>query len=127
VTEPARGAGGAPGYRMFLRDLEMIASVGVHPHEKIKPQRIRVSVELDVGPRAADAADTLDSVLSYEDLANAIRGIVAEGHVHLIETLAERIAHACLADRRAASVKVRVEKPDIFADAATVGIEIERP
>ena len=36
---------------MFLRDLELIASVGVHAHEKIKPQRIRVSIELNVGPR----------------------------------------------------------------------------
>lgn len=127
MTASGRGVVSAPGYRMFLRDLEMIASVGVHPHEKIKPQRIRVSVDLDVGPRAADATDTLDSVLSYEDLATAIRGIVAEGHVHLIETLAERIAQACLSDHRATSVRVRVEKPDIFADAATVGIEIERP
>ena len=115
------------GYRMFLRDLEMIASVGVHPHEKIKPQRIRVSVELHVKPRPAGAPDTLDSVLSYEEVAIAIRAIVAEGHVHLIETLAERVAAACLADDRADWVRVKVEKPDIFPDAATIGIEIERP
>jgi len=126
VTGLSRG-GAAPGYRMFLRDLEIIASVGVHAHEKIKPQRIRVSVELQVLPRSEGAPDTLDSVLSYEEVANAIRAIVAEGHVHLIETLAERIAAACLADDRASRVRVRVEKPDIFPDAATVGIEIERP
>ena len=127
MTDPNGPGAAAPGYRMFLRDLEMIASVGVHPHEKIKPQRIRVSVELTVKPRVAGAPDTLDSVLSYEEVANAIRAIVAEGHVHLIETLAERIASACLADHRASWVQVRVEKPDIFPDAATVGIEIERP
>jgi len=115
------------GYRIFVHHLEMIASVGVHPHEKIKPQRIRVSLELDVAPRTPDARDTLDSVLSYEDVCNAIRAIVAEGHVHLIETLAERVAEACLANDRVIRVQVKIEKPDIFPDAATVGIEIERP
>jgi dihydroneopterin aldolase len=116
----------APFYRMFLSDLELIASVGVHAHEKIRPQRIRVSVELRVRQRPA-APDSLESVLSYADVVDAIRRIVAEGHVHLIETLAERIAAASLADDRVASVMVRVEKPDVFPDAATVGIEIERP
>jgi dihydroneopterin aldolase len=112
---------------MFLRDLEMIASVGVHPHEKIRPQRIRVSIELRVQPRAPGAPDTLESVLSYEDVADAIRAIVAEGHVHLIETLAERIAEICLSHPEVGWVLVRIEKPDIFPDIATVGIEIERP
>ncbi|HLG86334.1 MAG TPA: dihydroneopterin aldolase [Alphaproteobacteria bacterium] len=115
-----------PGYRMFLRDLEMIASVGVHPHEKIRPQRIRVSIELRVQPRARSAPDTLESVLSYEDVANAVRSIVGQGHVHLIETLAERIAESCLAHQEVNWVRVRIEKPDIFPDIATVGIEIER-
>ena len=115
-----------PGYRMFLRDLEMIASVGVHPHEKIRPQRIRVSIELRVRPRT-NSQDTLESVLSYEDVANAVRAIVSGGHVHLIETLAERIAQSCLSHPEVDWVQVRIEKPDVFPDIATVGIEIERP
>ncbi len=114
-------------YRIFVRDLEMIASVGVHAHEKIKPQRIRVSIDLSVGPRAPDATDTVDTVLSYENVVKAIRAIVATGHFHLIETLAERVAAACLTHYSVSAVKVKIEKPDIFPDAATVGIEIERP
>ena len=114
-------------YGIFIRDLEMIASVGVHAHEKIKPQRIRVSIDLSVGPRPADATDTVDTVLSYENVVKAVRATVATGHFHLIETLAEHIAADCLAHPTVALVKVKIEKPDIFPDAATVGIEIERP
>jgi dihydroneopterin aldolase len=114
-------------YRIFIRDLEMIASVGVHAHEKLTPQRIRVSIDLNVGPRAADATDTVDTVLSYENVVKATRAIVATGHFQLIETLAERVAASCLAHFSVRSVKVKIEKPDIFPDAATVGIEIERP
>jgi dihydroneopterin aldolase len=114
-------------YRIFIRDLEMIASVGVHAHEKIKPQRIRVSIDLSVGPRAPNATDTVDTVLSYENVVKAVRAIVATGHFHLIETLAEHIAADCLTHFTVSAVKVKIEKPDIFPDAATVGIEIERP
>jgi dihydroneopterin aldolase len=114
-------------YRIFIRDLEMIASVGVHQFEKIKPQRIRVSIDLTVGPRPPDASDTVDTVMSYENVVKAVRSIVATGHFHLIETLAERIAAECLQHYTVSSAKVKLEKPDIFPDAATVGIEIERP
>ncbi len=114
-------------YRIFVRDLEMIASVGVYEFEKVRPQRIRVSIDLIVGPRAADATDTVDTVLSYENVVKTVRAIVATGHFHLIETLAERIAAHCLTHFTVVTVKVKIEKPDIFPDAATVGIEIERP
>ena len=114
-------------YRIFVRDLEMIASVGVHAHEKVRPQRIRVSIDLTVGPRAPDATDTVDTVLSYENIVKAVRAIVATGHFQLIETLAERVAAECLKHYTVSGVKVKIEKPDIFPDAATVGIEIERP
>jgi 7,8-dihydroneopterin aldolase/epimerase/oxygenase len=114
-------------YRIFIRDLEMIASVGVYEFEKVRPQRIRVSIDLNVGPRAPDATDTADTVLSYENIVKATRAIVATGHFHLIETLAEKIAAECLHHYTVGSVKVKIEKPDIFPDAATVGIEIERP
>jgi dihydroneopterin aldolase len=121
------GSAKGKNYRIFVRDLEMIASVGVYEFEKIRPQRIRVSIDLSVGPRAPDATDTVDTVLSYENVVKAIRAIVATGHFHLIETLAEKIAADCLTHFTVVSVKVKIEKPDIFPDAATVGIEIERP
>ncbi|HJO96838.1 MAG TPA: dihydroneopterin aldolase, partial [Rhodospirillales bacterium] len=52
--------------------------------------------------------------------------IVGQGHVNLVETLAEKIAAACLKDKSIRSLRVRVEKLDVFADAASVGVEIER-
>ena len=56
----------------------------------------------------------------------SIRKIVATGHINLVETLAELIADRCLEDPRVKKVKVRVEKMDVFADATSVGVEIER-
>jgi len=59
-------------------------------------------------------------------VATAVRAIVAAGHIKLVETLAERIAAACLADTRVRLVHVRVEKLDVFQDAAAAGVAIVR-
>ena len=112
---------------VFLRDMLLQASIGVYPHEHDAPQRVRINVDLmvDEDP-ATDGADRLDRVLNYEVVADAVRTIVGAGHVKLVETLAERIAAACLLDGRVARVRVRVEKLDVFADAASAGVEVER-
>ena len=33
---------------MFLRDMGLIVSIGVHPHEQAAPQRVRINVDLGV-------------------------------------------------------------------------------
>ena len=55
-----------------------------------------------------------------------VRAIVSARHVRLVETLAERIAICCLVDERVVSARVRVEKLDVFPDAVSAGVEIER-
>jgi dihydroneopterin aldolase len=118
---------------VFVRDLMLSASIGIHPHEREAPQRIRLNLDLGVEDdgarglsRGAVGRDELSRVVDYEAIATAARQIVASGHVALVETLAERLAEACLLDRRVRIVRVRVEKLDAIDGAASVGIEIER-
>jgi dihydroneopterin aldolase len=59
-------------------------------------------------------------------IVQQVRAIVLAGHVQLVETLAERLAEACLADARVRQVRVCVEKLDVFPDAGGAGVEIER-
>ncbi|HKG74714.1 MAG TPA: dihydroneopterin aldolase [Aestuariivirgaceae bacterium] len=111
---------------VFVRDLEFMALLGVYEHEKRKPQRIVLNIDLSVREDLVNLADDIENVVSYEAVVRRIEAIVAEGHVHLAETLAERIAEACLADERVSAARVRVEKPDIIPNARSVGVEIER-
>lgn len=113
---------------VFIRDMVLPASIGIYPHEKVASQRIRINIDLAV-PEADGARvgrDELNRVVSYESVAQAVRKIVESGHVMLVETLAERIAEACLEDNRVHLARVRVEKLDVFPDAASAGVEIER-
>ncbi len=112
---------------VFVRDLMLDAHIGVHQHEMTGPQRIRVNVDLAVWEQDVDGiGDQLANVVCYEEVVSGIRDLVAIGHVNLVETLAEQIAALCLRDRRVRVARVRVEKLDVFADATSVGVEIER-
>jgi len=118
---------------VFVRDLVLGASIGIYPHEHAARQRVRINIDLGVEDdpprgvsRPAVGRDDLSRVVDYEAIANRVRAIVAAGHVRLVETLAERIAEACLTDHRVHLARIRVEKLDVFSDAASVGVEVER-
>jgi dihydroneopterin aldolase len=129
-------AGGAlssgPGLRhVFVRDMVLTASIGIYPHEHSGRQRVRINVDLAVDDETALAGltvgpDELSRVVNYEKIVGAVRAIVASGHTRLVETMAERIAEACLRDTRVRTARIRVEKLDIFADAGSAGVEVER-
>ena len=111
---------------VFIRDLMLTCLIGVHKREQKLPQRIRVNLDLAVHEKSGVAGDKLSEVVCYEEVANGIRNLVGKGHVKLVETLAERIAEMCLEDNRVSVVRVRIEKLDVFDDAASAGVEIER-
>jgi len=111
---------------VFVRDLVGVCSIGVYAHEKEARQRVRINIDLGVREDGHDLGDRLDNVVSYETIVVRARAIMADGHVNLCETLAERIAALCLQDPRVRTARVRIEKLDVFSDTASVGVEIER-
>jgi 7,8-dihydroneopterin aldolase/epimerase/oxygenase len=129
TTKPARAAPATASLRgesrVFVRDLMMTAKIGLHQHERLAGQSIRVNLDLTVADNGP-IDDDYDNVVCYGGLVTGLRQVVGAGHVNLAETLAERIADMCLADRRVLSARVRVEKLDVFPEATSVGVEIER-
>ena len=116
-----------PSYRrVFVRDLVLPCAIGIYGYEHDAPQRVRINVELMVLEEASNLQDRIENVVSYEHIVDGVRTITGESHINLVETLAERIAGLCLADERVARVRVGVEKLDIYQEAASVGVEIER-
>ena len=126
-TMPARIANAGNALRhVFIRDFMVDCLIGVYEHEKCSPQRVRVNLDLAVDEGEHPIIDDILNVVSYETMANGILAIADEGHVNLVETLAERIADMCFDDQRVDSVRVRIEKLDIIENAGSVGVEIER-
>lgn len=117
-----------PLRRVFLRDMVLQAAIGVYPHEQGVTQRVRVNISFGVRdePGPAPGRDDLSRTVSYERVVVLVRRIIGEGHVRLVETLAESIAAGVLTDRRIRVIRVKIEKLDVFAELEAVGVEIER-
>ena len=111
--------------RLFLRNYELRIHIGVHDFEKRGEQRIVISVELFI-PLALSTpkADSLDEVVDYDFIRRSITERVAQGHIHLQETLADDVLKLMLAHPRVRAARVTTEKPDVYPDCEAVGVEV---
>ncbi len=110
---------------VFVRDLMLDGHIGIHSHEQGVSQRLRINLDLAVIDQPLPA-DRIEHVVCYQQVIEGVTAVVGRRHVNLVETLAEDIAQSILANPQVTAVRVRVEKLDAFANAASVGVEIER-
>src|SRR3954466_7684605 len=113
--------------RLFLRNYEVMINIGVHDFEKKGEQRVLINVDLYI-PLATSTpkADQLSEVVDYDFMRETIARRMAQGHVHLQETLCDDVARAMLAHRQVKAVRVSTEKPDVYPDCQSVGVEVFR-
>lgn len=94
-----------------IRGIRGTGHHGVFDHERADGQEFSVDVSLDVRTAAAAGSDDLADTVDYGQVATAVHAVVVGEPVDLIETLAERIATACLAFPGVERVAVTVHKP----------------
>ncbi len=109
---------------VFVRDLVIPVEIGAYAHERGRVQRVRFNVEADV--YRATGADDMRSIFSYDVVIDAIKMILASGHIDLVETIAERLAESVLLHERVRAVAVQIEKLDVAPGAVGVRIRRER-
>jgi dihydroneopterin aldolase len=112
--------------RIFLRNFETRASIGVHDFEKQARQRVLVNVDLYLEPDGEVRDDSIAETVDYDFLRTEIQRLAESGHFHLQETFCERIVAACLARPGVVAVRVSSEKPDVYPDCESVGVEVFR-
>lgn len=113
--------------RLFLKNYEVWINIGVHDFEKKGEQRVLINVDLYV-PLAATTPqhDQLDEVVDYDFMRRTIAQRVKQGHVHLQETLCDDVARLMLEHPLVKAVRVSTEKPDVYPDCESVGVEVFR-
>jgi len=105
--------------RLTLRGMRFVARHGVHPEEKVEPQRFEVDVVLHADLTGPAETDALDDTIDYSSLHELVAAIVNGPSFDLIEALAGAIARAVLAATDPTlvdAVEVRVRKPDAPID-----------
>lgn len=114
--------------RIRLTGLRGTGYHGVLPHERRDGQPFVVDVELRLSTREAADADDLALTVDYGSVAKDVVAMIEGPPLALIETLAQRIARACLDRETVSSVLVTVHKPSAPIDVpfADVSVTIER-
>ncbi|MDB5840902.1 MAG: diguanylate cyclase [Herminiimonas sp.] len=113
--------------RLFLRNYEVQINIGVHEFEKKGEQRVLINVDLFI-PLALSTpqGDHLHEVVDYDFMRDTIAKRMAQGHIHLQETLCDDVAEAMLTHPKVRAVRVSTEKPDVYPDCDSVGVEVFR-
>jgi dihydroneopterin aldolase len=106
-----------------LKGLRAYGHHGVYDFERANGQEFVVDVVLDLDLGPAARSDNVADTVHYGELADALVAIVTGEPVNLLETLAARLADACLTDARVREATVTVHKPQApiphaFADVS---------
>jgi len=110
--------------RIILDSLQVQADIGFHEFEVGTPQRLLVTVEVWLEDPTPPVDDDPARAWNYDFLRTEVEELAAARRYNLQETLANAIFDRVAGFRGVSHVRVRTSKPDVYPDAAGVGIEI---
>ncbi len=111
---------------IFIRELRIETTIGVHPWERQIRQILLLTVELGADLRRAATTDCLDDTLNYQAVTQRVSEFAAASNFQLVETLGERIAKLLQQEFSVPWLRLTVSKPGAVRGAREVGILIER-
>jgi len=111
---------------VFIEQLSVITTIGAWDWEQTIQQKLVFDVEMAWDNRKAAASDDVHDCLSYAEVSAAIINHVAGGQFALVERVAEEVATLLLTRFNSPWVRIKLSKPGAVAQAAQVGVLIER-
>ena len=113
------------GHRIKFNQLSFPVSIGVLPHEREGPQRLLIDLEIELRRDLPDPREDLAKVLNYDSIRTRIIELAQARHYNLLESLARELLTIFEDEAAIASTRLSVQKPDVYADCAAVGYEID--
>ena len=110
--------------RILLESLAVETDIGFHDFEVGSPQRLLVTVEIWLDDLAPPPDDDPDRAWNYDFLRAEVEELAAARRYNLQETLAHAVFERLAAFRGVKDLRVRTSKPDVYPDAAGVGVEV---
>ncbi len=113
--------------KIFLRDFRLDVSIGFHAAEREARQPVVINIDLFVSLTASTSeADDVRHVLDYDQVRAQVIELAHSRHFNLQETLLDGIVAICLAYPGVQAVRASTEKPGVYPDCRTVGVEVFR-
>lgn len=110
--------------KIVLDSLEVMTDIGFHDFEIGTPQRLLITIELWMADHDPPEGDDPGGAWDYDFLRNEVMRLATARRYNLQETLARAIFDRLAALKGIRAIRVSTAKPDIYADAKKVGVEI---
>ena len=109
---------------MFIKDFTIKEIIGIHNHEKIKKQKIKFNIIIDVDQNSIPDENNIRSIVDYEKITKKLENLAKNKNYNFLESLAEDSFKEIFEDKRINSAKIKIEKPDAIKGAESVGVEV---
>jgi dihydroneopterin aldolase/2-amino-4-hydroxy-6-hydroxymethyldihydropteridine diphosphokinase len=105
-----------------LKSMAFHTRIGALPHESELAQSIEIDVSVWV--ERPEGAEGPEGIVDYRELYDLVAEVVDDGHIHYLETLAERIAASILVIVQVMRVRVSVRKPHVSLNGPLAYAEV---
>ena len=109
---------------VFIKDFIIHEIIGMHDHEKVKKQKIKFNIVIDINQNTLPNEKDLRSIINYEKITKKLENLVKNNKYNFLESLAEDSFVEIFKDKRISSVKIKIEKPGAIKNASSAGVEI---
>ena len=110
---------------IIIRELELVASIGVYDWEKTILTPLKISVQCRIDGNKAIEKDDVAETLDYDQLKHIFETIIQQGHYQLIETLAAKLLNALLEQPFVHRATLEVEKVGALKGAKSVSVRVK--
>ncbi len=110
--------------KIFLDSVEVPLKIGIFAHEQGKPQRVVVDAELYADPKNYLQDATLDTIIDYGKVYNAITSWAKRPQVQLIEDYLKELAQVCFDFDAVVACRLAIKKADVFGPEQGAGLEL---
>lgn len=113
--------------RVFIRDFDVSAAIGVFPQEQGRKQTVRMNIDFWVPVvQTPSARDVLEDVVDYDFVRPGIQALLEKGHIGLLERLVDHTIELVLAHPKVLAARVRAEKSEVYPDCRSAGVDVFR-
>ena len=109
---------------VFIKNFIIEEIIGIHEYEKIKKQKIKFNIVLDISQSTTPNEKNIKSIVDYEKITNKLENLTKNKNYNFLESLVEDSFKEIFEDKRINSATVKIEKPEAIKNAESVGVEV---
>ena len=109
---------------VFIKNFIIEEIIGIHEYEKIKKQKIKFNIVIDVNENTIPNEKNIESIVDYEKITKKLENLAKSKKYNFLESLVEDSFKEIFEDERINSVKIKIEKPEAIKNADSVGVEV---